>query len=108
MSEQTDLLKSVLKTVLKQGAGGAKKVGKESKRQMTLRNLKQRKQTLYQKLGKEVEQLVNQEELSHPGLDRALRHLAEVDAELEAMGTSEGAESESTSDPTASATDSAK
>jgi len=84
MSENTDLIKSVLKTVLKQSAVGAKKVGKTSQKQMTLRGLKQRKDTLYLKLGKEVEQLVKQGELTHPGLERALAHLAEVDAELEA------------------------
>jgi hypothetical protein len=102
MSEQTDLLKSVLKTVLKQGAGGAKKMGRESKRQMTLRTLNQRKQTLYQKLGKEVEQLVKQEELSHPGLDRALKHLAEVEAELESMAKVLDSESQESSEATSS------
>jgi|GEM_PF-5838594 len=100
MSEQTDLLKSVLKTVLKQGAGGAKKVGQESKRQMTVRTLKQRKQTLYQKLGKEVEQLVKQEELSHPGLDRALQHLAEVEAELQRVSKVLASESQESSETT--------
>ena len=84
MSENTDLIKSVLKTVLKQSAVGAKKVGKTSQKQMTLRGLKQRKDALYLKLGKEVEQLVQQGELSHPGLERALVHLAEINAELEA------------------------
>jgi len=67
---------------------------------MTVRTLKQRKQTLYQKLGKEVEQLVKQEELSHPGLDRALQHLAEVEAELQRVSKVLASESQESSETT--------
>ena len=45
---------------------------------------------MYQKLGKEVEQLVIQGELSHHGIQRALEHLAQVDEELSVL-TSDGA-----------------
>ena len=71
-----------MKTALKQSTTGARIVGQQSKRQIQIRNLTQRKITLYQKLGKEVEQLVIQGELSHPGIERALEHLAKVDEEL--------------------------
>ncbi len=97
MSEQSELVKSILKTVLKQGATGAKKVGKESRKQATLRGLKQRKATLYQKLGKEVEQLIIQGELEHPTLVRALKHLADVNAEIEAIAAN--ANTELSTDP---------
>ncbi len=95
MSEQTELVKSILKTVLKQGTTGAKKVGKESRKQVALRGLKQRKATLYQKLGKEVEQLIVQGELEHPTLARALKHLADVDAEIEAINAKSETSTES-------------
>lgn len=82
MSERTDLIKSVLKTAIQQSSTGAKVVGQQSKKQLQLRSLNQRKNTLYQKLGKEVEQLVIQGELEHPGINRALEHLAKVDKEI--------------------------
>ena len=85
MSERTDMIRSVLTTAIKQSATGARIVGQQSKKQMQIRNLTQRKNTLYQKLGKEVEQLVIQGDLSHPGLQRALEHLAKVDEELAAL-----------------------
>jgi len=89
MSERSDLIRSVLKKAFKQSTTGARVVGQQSKRQIQIRNLTQRKYTLYQKLGKEVEQLVIQGELSHPGIQRALEHLAKVDEELSAL-TSDG------------------
>ena len=82
MSERSEMILSVIKTAFKQSASGARVVGHQSKRQIQIRNLMQRKNTLYQKLGKEVEQLVVQGELSHPGIQRALAHLASVDEEL--------------------------
>jgi hypothetical protein len=85
MSERSDLIRSVLKTALKQSTTGARIVGQQSKKQIQIRNLTQRKITLYQKLGKEVEQLVIQGELSHPGIERALEHLAKVDEELSVL-----------------------
>ena len=87
MSERSDLIRSVIKTAVKQSATGARVVGHQSKRQIQIRTLTQRKNTLYQKLGKEVEQLVIQGELSHPGIQRALEHLASVDEELAALHT---------------------
>ena len=87
MSERSDLIRSVIKTAVKQSATGARVVGHQSKRQIQIRTLTQRKNTLYQKLGKEVEQLVIQGELSHPGIQRALEHLASVDEELAALQT---------------------
>ena len=85
MSERSDLIKSVVKTALQQGSAGAKVVSQQSKKQLQLRSLNQRKNTLYQKLGREVEQLVIQGELQHPGIKRALEHLAKVDEEIASL-----------------------
>ena len=87
MSERSDMILSVIKTAFRQSATGARVVGHQSKKQIQMRNLMQRKNTLYQKLGKEVEQLVVQGELSHPGIQRALDHLASVDEELAALSS---------------------
>ncbi len=85
MSERSDMLLSIIKSAVKQSTTGARVVGHQSKRQLQIRTLMQRKNTLYQKLGKEVEQLVIQGEISHPGIQRALGHLASVDEELAAL-----------------------
>jgi len=87
MSERSDMIRSVIKTAMKQSATGARVVGHQSKRQIQIRTLHQRKSTLYQKLGKEVEQLVIQGELSHPGIQRALEHLKAVDEELAVLSS---------------------
>ena len=89
MSERSDLIRSVIKSAVKQSATGARVVGHQSKKQIQIRTLTQRKNTLYQKLGKEVEQLVIQGELSHPGIQRALEHLASVEEELAALNSAE-------------------
>ena len=87
MSERSDMIRTVIKTAMKQSATGARVVGHQSKRQIQIRTLHQRKNTLYQKLGKEVEQLVIQGELSHPGIQRALEHLKAVDEELAVLSS---------------------
>lgn len=94
MSEGSDLLRTVLKTALKQGMSGARIVGQQSKRQMEIRGLKQKRNTLYKKLGKEVEQLVIQGELEHPGIERALQHLKELEDQLAAYGPEGTSDSE--------------
>ena len=43
MSERSDLIRSVLKTAFKQSATGARVVGQQSKKQIRIRNLTQRK-----------------------------------------------------------------
>jgi hypothetical protein len=82
MSARQQVLRDVLKVILKQGARGGVEIGREGRKQMALRALKQKQTRIYRKLGKEVEQLIQQGELQHPGLERALKHLAQVEAEI--------------------------
>lgn len=82
MNERQQVLRDVLKVLLKQGARGGVELGREGRKQMALRALKQKQTRIYRKLGKEVEQLIQQGELEHPGLERALKHLAQVEAEI--------------------------
>ena len=88
MGERQQLFRDVIKLLLKQSAKGGVELGREGRRQMHLRNLKQKRTQLYRKLGKEVEQLIQQGELEHPGLERALKYLSQVEAEIEQITNS--------------------
>ena len=85
MNEQQQILKDVLKLLLTQGAKGSRKVGREGKRQLDVRNVQQKRAKLYMKLGKEVEQLVKLGELEHPGILRAIEHLNRLEKEMEQL-----------------------
>ena len=82
MNEQ-DRLKEALRIVLSRGMKGMVKVGSQGAEQMGLRALRKKQDRLYMKLGKELEILVNQGDIQHPGLERALSLLAEVQQEIE-------------------------
>ncbi len=85
MNDQQQMIKDVLKILLSQGATGSKRVGREGKRQLDIRNINVKRDKLYLKLGKEVEQLIKLGELEHPGLLRAIGHLKKLEEELEAI-----------------------
>lgn len=82
MNEQ-ERLKEALRIVLAKGMQSMVKVGSQGAEQMGLRALRKKQEKLYLKLGKEVELLARQGDIKHPGLDRALSRLAEVQLELE-------------------------
>lgn len=83
MNEQ-DRMKEVLRIVLTKGMKGMVKAGSQGVDQVELRSLRKKKERLYMKLGKEAAILAKQGDLEHPGLTRALSHLAEVEQEIEA------------------------
>ena len=99
MSERQQILRDVLKVILKQGARGSVELSREGRKQLALRALRQ-KTRLYRKLGKEVEQLIQQGGLEHPGLERALKHLTQVEAEIAELQRNTAIQPSSTDDDT--------
>jgi hypothetical protein len=83
MNEQ-DRMREALRSLLTKGMKGMLEVGSQGAEQVGLRSLRKKKERLYMKLGKEAAILADQGDLMHPGLTRALSHLAEVEQEIEA------------------------
>ena len=100
MSERQQILRDVLKVILKQSARGSVELSREGRKQLALRALRQKQTRIYRKLGKEVEQLIQQGELEHPGLERALKHLTQVEAEIAELQRNTAIQPSSTDDDT--------
>ena len=55
------------------------------KNQLHLRSLKKDRSKMYEKLGREVERLVEAGELSHPGLIRGVERITELGTRIETV-----------------------
>ena len=84
MNEQ-ERLKEALRIVLTKGMRSMVKVGSQGAEQMGMRALRKKQDKLYLKLGKEVEILAQQGEITHPGLQRGLSRLVEIQLEIEQL-----------------------
>lgn len=79
----TESLVSALKLMLNRGRSEVKRVGSQSKNQLHIRSLKKDRSKMYEKLGKEVEQLIVSGELVHQSLQRGFDRLQELHKRIE-------------------------
>ena len=87
MAEENDSISSeklisALRTILTAGREEVRRVGSQSKQQIGLRSLKKDRSKMYEKLGKEVEQLMLSGDVVHPGLQRGFDRLQELHATI--------------------------
>lgn len=80
-----DKWKERLVWVAKRSLQEFSKIRGESQKQLQLRALRKKQRKMYEKMGKEVELLIEQGELQHPGLQRAHKHLQEINTEIESF-----------------------
>ena len=71
-----------LRVVLSRGKTEVRRVGSQGKHQMTVRSLKKDRSKMYEKLGKEVEQLILSGDVVHPGLQRGFDRLQQLHADI--------------------------
>jgi hypothetical protein len=74
----SDTLVAALRLILNRGRTEVKRVGSQGKHQLNVRSLKKDRSKMYEKLGKEVEQLILSGELVHPSLQRGFDRLQEL------------------------------
>jgi hypothetical protein len=96
-----DALASVMRMVFERGQSRAEALAADGRGRLELRQLRKDRDTMYQKLGREVRRLVEAGELEHPGIVRGIERIEGVEsriAEVEARhgalvpGASEGEE----------------
>jgi len=78
----SEKLIGALRSVLTKGRSEVKRVGSQSKNQLSIRSLKKDRSKMYEKLGKEVEQLMLSGDIIHPGLQRGFDRLQLLHEEI--------------------------
>ena len=81
-SISSEKLIGALRTILTAGREEVRRVGSQGKHQIGLRSLKKDRSKMYEKLGKEVEQLMLSGDIVHPGLRRGFDRLQELHATI--------------------------
>ena len=78
-----DTLGYVLSRVFERGQKELTKVAHESKERLLLRSLRKDRLKLYEKIGREVEQLILTGDIKHPGLEKRIIKIRELEGQIE-------------------------
>ena len=78
-----DTLGYVFGRVFERGQRELTKVAHESKERLLLRSLRKDRIKLYEKIGREVEQLILTGDIEHPGLEKRITKIREIEQEIE-------------------------
>lgn len=73
--------------VFERGQKELTKVAHESKERLLLRSLRKDRLKLYEKIGREVEQLILTGDIEHPGLEKRISKIREIEQEIEVVET---------------------
>ena len=82
-----DTLGYVFGRVFERGQKELTKVAHESKERLLLRSLRKDRLKLYEKIGREVEQLILTGDIEHPGLEKRISKIREIEQEIENVET---------------------
>ena len=82
-----DTLGHVFSRFFERGQKEFTKVANESKERLLLRSLRKDRLKLYEKIGREVEQLILTGDIEHPGLEKRISKIREIEQEIEDVET---------------------
>lgn len=85
--EQDDpglILRTMMRHLFSRGRQEVERIAGEGRKQIDLRGLRRDRARMYEKLGKEVEQLIAIGQVTHPGLQRGFQRLQEIQHQIEA------------------------
>jgi hypothetical protein len=80
-----ELLFSLLSVIKSRAKEKIDQIAANGKTKLELRSLKKDRNKMYEKLGREVERLVEAGEISHPGLIRGVERMTELGTRIEAV-----------------------
>lgn len=83
MSNKNPDFASLMGKVLSRGKTELEKAARKGRDQLHLRQLKNDRDRLYQKLGKEARNLVDAGEIKHPGLQSAIERIVEMEGRIQ-------------------------
>ena len=78
-----DLLMRLVELLQNKGKERVEELAEQGKKRLALRSLRKDKNKMYEKLGKEVERLVEAGEIHHPGLMRGVERIADLAKKIE-------------------------
>ena len=84
-----ELLLQLLSVLRENGKDMFHRAADDGRRKLEVRSLKKDKNKMYEKLGREVERLVEGGEIHHPGLVRGVTRIAELHSKIEQAQTKE-------------------
>ncbi len=93
-SKNREALNQIFNSLVERSRGEVSRIATGGRRRIDLRSLRKDRRRIYEKLGKEVEALVEAGEVSHPGLIRGVERLQELDREIESLQKSQGSDEE--------------
>ena len=86
MSEQNDaivdLTKGLLSAIRKRGKKEIVRIAHDGRKQLELRSLKKDRHKMYEKIGREVEKLIEAGDIDHPGLIRGIERIHLLDQKI--------------------------
>ena len=89
MSERNDaileLARGLFSAMRHRGTEEVRRFARDSKKQLELRSLKKDKHKMYEKIGREVERLIESGDIDHPGLIRGIERIHQLDQKIESM-----------------------
>ena len=86
MSEESemisDLAKNLLSAVRRKCTKELQRLASDSRKQLQLHSLKKDKHKMYEKIGREVERLIEAGDVDHPGLCRGIERIHQLDDKI--------------------------
>ena len=80
-----NLFVQLLEVVLSKGKKEIKHFASDGRRRLDLRSLQKDRMKMYEKLGREVECLIEAGEISHPGLCRGVDRIHQLDEQIKVL-----------------------
>ncbi|MBM74919.1 MAG: hypothetical protein CMK59_05935 [Proteobacteria bacterium] len=84
-TELFSLIKEGMRGLLTLGREHLSEAAIDGRKVLELRSLKKDKTKMYEKLGREVERLIEAKEIDHPGLVRGIEKIQEINEQIERL-----------------------
>ena len=93
MSDQNDaivdLAKGLISAIRQKGKKEIGRMAQDGRKQLELRSLKKDRHKMYEKIGREVERLIEAGDIEHPGLIRGIERIHQLDERIAALSKKE-------------------
>jgi polyhydroxyalkanoate synthesis regulator phasin len=89
-----EALGGLVRAMMARGKVGLERAATDGRTRLELRQLRKDRETMYLKLGRELRQLVEAGEITHPGMVRGAERIGELDQKISALEAKVGPEPE--------------
>ena len=93
-----EALGQVMRMVFERGQSRAGALAADGRGRLELRQLRKDRDAMYRKLGREVRRLIEADEIGHPGLERGVERVVELEQKIAAAEAGAGRQTQSADD----------